>query len=86
MSLSDGQITYNRNSNVSNHDIQAYARSRSDVPELMDIVAVNANTELPVDEEGQRAAKRQRLYADHKPMSSISEGMKQGRLHQVGLL
>lgn len=30
-----------------------------------------------------RPAKRQRIYEDHRPMSFISEGIKQGRLHQV---
>ena len=63
--------------------LQAYARSRSDKPELVDIVAINAATEQPMDEDGKRATKRQRIYEDHKPMSAITEGMKHGRLHQV---
>ena len=62
---------------------QAYARSRTDKPELVDIVAVNAASEQPALEDGKRAAKRQRIYEDHKPMSAITEGMKHGRLHQV---
>lgn len=66
--------------------LQAYARSRTDRPELADIVAVNATAELPADEDGQRAAKRQRIYPDHKAMSSIIEGMRQGRLHQVRIM
>lgn len=68
---------------VSSFAFQAYARSRTDTPELVDIVAVNAANEQPMDEDGKRAVKRQRIYEDHKPMSAITEGMKHGRLHQV---
>lgn len=30
-----------------------------------------------------RAAKRARIYTDHRPMSEITAGLKGGRLHQV---
>ena len=63
--------------------MQAYAKSRSDKPELMDIVAVNAANEQQMDADINRAAKRQRIYEDHRPMSVITGGMKNGRLHQV---
>ena len=65
--------------------LQAYARMRADAPELVDIVAANADSELATEEEAgaARGAKRQRIYDDHKPMSTVTEGMKQGKLHQV---
>ena len=58
---------------------------RADTPELVDIAAANADSELATEEEAgaARSSKRQRIYDDHKPMSAITEGMKQGKLHQV---
>lgn len=64
--------------------LQAYAKTRTDKPELVDVVAVNAANEQLMDTDSKRAAKRQRIHEDHKPMSAITEGMKQGRFHQVG--
>jgi len=31
---------------------------------------------------GKRAAKRQRVYEEHRPMSEITAGIKAGRYHQ----
>lgn len=66
--------------------LQAYARLRTDKPELVDIVAVNATNEQEMDIDGKRSAKRQRIYEDHRPSSVITEGLKQGRLHQVRIV
>eukprot|EP00887_Chlorella_sp_A99_P004969 scaffold4.g4969.t1 len=79
----------------------AYARSRPDVPELQDLVgaaAAAAGTEDGAaadaagggQERGARAnggkpAKRSRIYAEHKPMSEITTGIKAGRYHQGAL-
>ena len=66
---------------------QAYARSLPDAPELADITAVDLNGRADMDVDGGAAAgrgkKRKRLYEDHRPMSSIAAGIKQGTLHQA---
>jgi exoribonuclease R len=65
---------------------QAYARSLSDAPELADITAVGSNGQEGMDIDGGAASKgkkRKRIYEDHRPMSSIAAGIKQGTLHQV---
>ena len=72
-----------KNSCMKRESMQAYARTRSDRPELVDIVAVNAANEQQMDIDGKRAPKRQRIYEEHRPLSAITEGMKHGRLHQV---
>ena len=67
--------------------MQAYAKSLPDAPELADITAVGLNGQADMDIDGGAAAargkKRKRLYEDHRPMSSIAAGIKQGALHQV---
>ena len=67
--------------------MQAYAKSLPDAPELADITAVDLNGRADMDVDGGGAAgrgqKRKRLYEDHRPMSSIAAGIKQGALHQV---
>lgn len=67
--------------------LQAYARSLADHPELADLVAGEANGEQGVEVDGAaaegRGAKRKRIYEDHRPMSSITAGIKAGTLHQV---
>ena len=66
--------------------IQAYARSLPDAPELADITAVEANGQAAMDIDGgavSKGKKRKRIYEDHRPMSSITAGIKQGTLHQV---
>ena len=67
--------------------MQAYAKSLPDAPELADITAVDLNGQADMDADGAGAAargkKRKRLYEDHRPMSSIAAGIKQGALHQV---
>jgi len=65
---------------------QAYARTRGDAPELVDVVAACAEGEAAGEEGYGKAKKRQRLYEDHRVMSAVTESMKQGRLHQVGIL
>ena len=65
---------------------QAYARSLPDAPELADITAVGSNEQEAMDIDGGAASKgrkRKRIYEDHRPMSSIAAGIKQGTLHQV---
>lgn len=65
--------------------MQAYAKTRSDAPELVDLVAASA--EGAAQESGEngegRSTKRQRIYEDHRAMSAITEGIKQGKYHQV---
>ena len=67
--------------------MQAYARSLADHPELADLVAGEANGEEGMEVDGAgaegRGAKRKRIYEDHRPMSSITAGIKAGTLHQV---
>ena len=67
--------------------MQAYAKSLPDAPELADITAVDLNgrADMDVDSGGAagRGHKRKRLYEDHRPMSSIAAGIKQGALHQA---
>lgn len=72
----------------------AYARLRAgDAPELQDLVAAAAAARG--DAEGGagpagggggggkgRAAKRQRVYEEHRPMSEVTAGIKAGRYHQ----
>ena len=69
--------------------MQAYARSLPDAPELADITAVEASGPATMDIDGSgnggaaKGQKRKRIYEDHRPMSSIAAGIKQGTLHQV---
>jgi exosome complex exonuclease DIS3/RRP44 len=66
---------------------QAYARSLKDMPELVDLVAASADAEQEMDVDSLppgKNAKRKRIYEDHRPMSSITAGIKNGTLHQVG--
>jgi hypothetical protein len=78
--------------------MQAYARSRTDAPELADLVAgggggedasigdvdmADAPNGQPAGQSGQRGAKRARIFEDHRPMSAITAGIKAGTLHQV---
>ncbi|KAL4428262.1 hypothetical protein ABPG75_002351 [Micractinium tetrahymenae] len=75
----------------------AYTRQRaSDAPELQDLVAAAAaargDAEGDAAAEGGkdagggggkgRAAKRQRVYEEHRPMSEVTAGIKAGRYHQ----
>ena len=77
--------------------MQAYARSRTDAPELADLVAggggedaatgdvdmADAPNGQAAGQSGQRGAKRARIFEDHRPMSAITAGIKAGTLHQV---
>ncbi len=65
--------------------MQAYARGLTDQPELADLVAGEANGEegMEIDTGAGRSVKRKRIYEDHRPMSSITAGIKAGTLHQV---
>ncbi|KAK9825185.1 hypothetical protein WJX81_004330 [Elliptochloris bilobata] len=73
--------------------VQAYARSRTDCAELADLVAAGSSGE-GVDDAGAagaggggsgKAAKRKRIYEDHRPMSEVTAGIRAGRLHQGAL-
>lgn len=46
-----------------------------------------ANGEYPMEVDGgsSKGAKRKRMYEDHRPMSTVTAGIKAGTLHQVGL-
>ena len=78
---------------VLNHALrprQPYVQSRPDGADLVDLVAQSAAAEAEADgaavngtSDG-RPAKRQRIYADHWPLSKIEDGIKRGTLHQVG--
>ena len=61
---------------------QAYARLRSDAPELADLSSAAASDETFTA----RGAKRQRIFEDHLPEAEISAGIKRGTLHQVAAL
>ncbi len=53
---------------------------------MADITAVGSDGQEAMDIDGQAASKgkkRKRIYEDHRPMSSIAAGIKQGSLHQV---
>ncbi len=66
--------------------MQAYARNLPNAPELADITAVDSNGQAAMDIDGgavSKGKKRKRIYEDHRPMSSIAAGIKQGTLHQV---
>ena len=75
--------------------VQAYARSRTDAPELVDLVAGGgggggantgngvADVDMADAPGGQKGAKRKRIFDDHRPMSAITAGIKAGALHQV---
>lgn len=68
--------------------LQAYVNSRPDSAELVDLVAQSAADEAERDAAGDgashgRPGKRQRIYADHRPLSEIEAGIKRGVLHQV---
>lgn len=66
--------------------VQAYARTLPDAPELADITAVEANGQAAMDIDGgavPKGRKRKRIYEDHRPMSSVAAGIKQGTLHQA---
>ena len=70
---------------------QPYVRSRPDGADLVDLVAQSAAAEAEADGGAMaangagdgRPAKRQRIYADHWPLSRIEDGIKRGALHQV---
>lgn len=62
--------------------------SRLDAADLIDLVAQSAADEAERDAAGEgfsqgRPGKRQRIYADHRPLSAIEAGIKRGDLHQV---
>ena len=65
-------------------------QSRPDGADLVDLVAQSAAAEAQADGAAAngatdgRPAKRQRIYADHWPLSRIEDGIKRGALHQVG--
>ncbi|KAK9823835.1 hypothetical protein WJX72_005833 [[Myrmecia] bisecta] len=63
--------------------IQAYAKSRTECPELMDLVAAG-NLEDEAETAASRAkhAKRARIYEDHRGMADITAGLKAGKYHQ----
>lgn len=63
--------------------MQAYAKMRADAPELVDIVASTIGGAFEPEEGGNRPAKRQRIYDDHKGMAAITDGIKTGKYHQV---
>ena len=68
--------------------LQVYVNSRLDSAELIDLVAQSAADEAERDGAGDGAAhgrpgKRQRIYADHQPLSALQAGLKRGTLHQV---
>ena len=70
--------------------MQAYARGRTDCAELADLVAAGASGEAGDDAgttgggaAGGKAAKRKRIYEDHRPMSEVTAGIRAGRLHQA---
>ena len=56
----------------------------------MDLVAQSTATEADADSAAAngatdgRPSKRQRIYADHWPLSAIEAGIRRGALHQVG--
>ena len=55
---------------------------------MIDLVAQSAADEAERDAAGDatahgRPGKRQRIYADHRPLSEIEAGIKRGALHQV---
>ena len=63
-------------------------QSRPDGADLVDLVAQSAATEAEINGNANsagdgRPAKRQRIYADHQPLSEIEAGIKRGTLHQV---
>ena len=65
-----------------------YVNSRPDAAELVDLVAQSAADEAERDGAGDgashsRPGKRQRIYADHQPLSALEAGLKSGTLHQV---
>ena len=63
--------------------------SRPDAAELVDLVAQSAAEEAERDAgdgtttANGRPGKRQRIYADHLPLSAIEAGIKQGTIQQV---
>lgn len=62
-----------------------YAEARKATnPMLVDLVVASSvgESNMKVDADGGRNSKRQRIYEEHKPMSEITVGLKQGRLHQ----
>ncbi|DBA70092.1 TPA: hypothetical protein ACH3X2_012255 [Trebouxia sp. C0005] len=79
--------------------VQAYAKLRTDTPELLDLVAqfggqdltddpmaVDGQSSAPVANSGnQRGAKRKRVYDEHRPMSDIQNSIKSGTYHQGAL-
>ncbi len=80
------------------YPLQEYAKLRAaEVPELADLVtAARAREAAAAEGAGAgtgaagasggsgRAAKKRRVYEDHRPMSEITAGIKAGRIHQVG--
>jgi len=69
-----------------------YARSReSEVPGLVDLVAqgkIIQNGEIagsPEGDGGRPKDKRKRIYEDHRPLSSLMNAIKEGKLHQGSL-
>ncbi|GMH41507.1 hypothetical protein BSKO_09417 [Bryopsis sp. KO-2023] len=68
------------------YSMKAYAKLRTDAKELVDLVAVCCDSEeeeeMDVDGGSRKAKKRRRVYEDHRPMSELTEGLKNGSLHQ----
>ncbi|KAL3151102.1 hypothetical protein ABBQ38_012969 [Trebouxia sp. C0009 RCD-2024] len=93
----------NRRKALSEHldamSVQAYAKLRTDTPELLDLVAQFAGQNLTDDPMavdgsstapaanpgGQKGSKRKRVYDEHRPMSDIQNGIKSGTYHQGAL-
>eukprot|EP00959_Pyramimonas_sp_CCMP1952_P205742 4302494-Pyramimonas_sp.AAC.1 len=61
-----------------------FAQSRSNQPQLLDLVARPQNEEDSDEEEqaGARPSKRRAIYRDHLPLSELERGMREGRYHQ----
>lgn len=63
---------------------------RSDVPELVELVAAGVGGETAEETAesrggggSSRGAKRQRIYEEHKSVQELLAGIKAGRYHQV---
>jgi hypothetical protein len=68
--------------------VAAYAKLRSDCPELQDLVAAGAEREQEASggdavRPSGRPDKRPRIYQDHKTATDIAAGIKAGKYHQV---
>eukprot|EP00803_Ostreobium_quekettii_P005055 evm.model.scf_416.5 EVM.evm.TU.scf_416.5 scf_416:66259-78048(-) len=63
--------------------VQEYARMRTDDKELLDLAAHWGQQEFDEDDESEgKSKKRRRIYEDHRPLSSLTQGIKNGTLHQ----